>query len=198
MKNARGSVRATAAGVLLTEGVYYSVDYMIGRVTILNRQLINSGTPENVTIENRPLMQTQRKTRMGINLLYDISKNLSVGGTLMHYYEKPLVVKTAFGDEASKNTLWGANLSYRKQSYMLTNLLDMLLFVEASVPSEITAKLEFAQMLPGHYKNKYTGAYSYLDDFESSAQAIDIHSPYTWTLASTPYNNSPNALFPEA
>jgi cell surface protein SprA len=198
MNIARGSVRATAAGVVLTEGVDYSVDYMMGMVTILNRQLIDSGTPISVTIENQPIMQTQRKTLMGINLLYDISKNLSVGGTLMHYYEKPLIAKTAFGDEASKNTLWGANLEYRKQSYMLTNLLDMLPFVEASVPSEITAKLEFAQMLPGHYKNKYTGAYSYLDDFESSAQAIDIHSPYTWTLASTPYNNSPNALFPEA
>jgi cell surface protein SprA len=198
MNIARGSVRATAAGVLLTEGVDYSVDYMIGRVTILNRQLINSGTPVNVTIENRPLMQTQRKTRMGINLLYDISKNLSVGGTLMHYYEKPLVVKTAFGDEASKNTLWGANLSYRKQSYMLTNLIDKLPFVEASEPSELTADLEYAQMLPGHYKNKYTGGFSYLDDFESSASGIDIHSPYSWTLASTPYNNSPNALFPES
>jgi len=198
MNIARGSVRATAAGVLLTEGVDYSVDYMIGRVTILNRQLINSGTPVNVTIENRPLMQTQRKTRMGINLLYDISKNLSVGGTLMHYYEKPLVVKTAFGDEASKNTLWGANLSYRKQSYMLTNLIDKLPFVEASEPSELTADLEYAQMLPGHYKNKYTGGFSYLDDFESSASEIDIHSPYSWTLASTPYNNSPNALFPES
>ena len=198
MNIARGSVRATAAGVVLTEGVDYSVDYMMGTVTILNRQLIDSGTPVSVTIENRPLMQTQRKTLMGINMLYDINKNLSVGGTLMHYYEKPLIVKTSFGDEASKNTLWGANLQYRKQSHTLTNLLDMLPFVEASVPSELTASLEFAQMLPGHYKNKYTGAYSYLDDFESSAQGIDIHSPYSWTLASTPYNSSPNALFPEA
>ncbi|MDD4697541.1 MAG: cell surface protein SprA [Fermentimonas sp.] len=198
MNIARGSVRATAAGVVLTEGVDYSVDYMMGTVTILNRQLIDSGTPVSVTIENRPIMQTQRKTLMGINLLYDINKNLSVGGTLMHYYEKPLIVKTAFGDEASKNTLWGVNMQYRKQSYVLTNLLDMLPFVEASVPSELTANLEFAQMLPGHYKNKYTGAYSYLDDFESSAQGIDIRSPYSWTLASTPYSSSPNALFPEA
>lgn len=195
---ARGSVRATAAGVVLTEGVDYSVDYMMGTVTILNRQLIDSGTPINVSVENMPIMQTQRKTLMGVNMLYDISKNLSVGGTLMHYYEKPLIVKTAYGDEASKNTLWGANLSYRKQLYSLTNLLDMLPFVEASLPSELTADLEFAQMLPGHYSNKYTGGFSYLDDFESSSSGIDIHSPYAWTLASTPYNSSPNALFPEA
>lgn len=107
MNIARGSVRATAAGVVLTEGVDYSVDYMMGMVTILNRQLIDSGTPISVTIENQPIMQTQRKTLMGINLLYDISKNLSVGGTLMHYYEKPIIAKTAFGDEASKTHYGG-------------------------------------------------------------------------------------------
>ncbi len=195
---ARGSVRAIAAGVVLTEGIDYSVDYMLGTVTILNRQIIDSGTPVNVTIENQPLMQTQRKTLMGINMMYEISKDLSIGGTLMHYYEKPLVVKTVFGDEATKNTLWGANLQYRKQSYVLTNLIDMLPFVEASEPSELTANVEFAQMIPGHYKNKYTGGFSYLDDFESSTSGIDIQSPYSWTLASTPYNSSSNSLFPEA
>ena len=91
----------------------------------------------------------------------------------MHYYEKPLIVKTAFGDEAARNTM-GANLSYRKQSYTLTNLINLLPFFEASLPSEISANLEFAHLLPGHYKNKYVGEYSYLDDFESSSSGIDI------------------------
>ena len=144
------------------------------------------------------MSQTQRKTLMGVNFLYDISKNLSLGGTLMHYYEKPLIVKTAFGDEAARNTMWGANLSYRKQSYTLTNLINLLPFVEASLPSEISANLEFAHLLPGHYKNKYVGEYSYLDDFESSSSGIDIRNPYSWTLSSTPFNNSSTGLFPEA
>jgi hypothetical protein len=51
---------------------------------------------------------------------------------------------------------------------------------------------------PGHYANPYTGSYSYLDDFETSTSNIDLHSPYAWTLASTPFNNTSTGLFPEA
>lgn len=142
--------------------------------------------------------QMQRKTLMGINLLYGVSKNLSVGATLMHYYEKPFMVKTIFGDESIRNTMWGANLTYKKQSYALTNLINMLPFVEATMPSEVIANLEFANLLPGHYENKYIGEYSYLDDFESSSSGIDIRNPYSWTLSSTPLNNSSTGLFPEA
>ena len=155
MNITRGSVRVTAAGVVLTEGSDYMVDYLMGTVTIINQSILDAGTPLNVTVENQPFFQSQRKTLMGVNLLYNVSKNLSIGGTLMHYYEKPLIMKTAYGDEASKNTLWGANLSYNKESYIITNLINKLPFVEATEPSLISADLEFAQMLPGHYKNRY-------------------------------------------
>ena len=142
--------------------------------------------------------QNQRKTLMGVDLLYDISKNLSVGGTIMHYYEKPLIMKTVYGDEASRNTMLGANLSYKKQSYAITNLINLLPFVEATLPSEFRADIEFAHLMPGHYENKYVGEYSYLDDFESSVSGIDIRNPYLWTLSSTPFNNTSTGLFPEA
>jgi len=39
---------------------------------------------------------------------------------------------------------------------------------------------------------------AYIDDFESTQTSIDIHYPSNWYLASTPYNNANNALFPEA
>lgn len=198
MNVARGSVRVTAGGVTLTEGTDYTVDYISGTVNIINQAIIDSGTPVSITSENRSTFNMQRKTMMGINLLYDFSKDFSLGGTLMHYYEKPLTMKTAIGDESVKNTLWGANLSYKKQLYAITNLVDKLPFVEATVPSQFSANLEFAHMIPGHYRNKYTGEYSYLDDFETSTSGIDLRSPYAWTLSATPYNNSTSGLFPEA
>lgn len=194
----RGSVRVVAAGVPLTEGVDYTVDYVSGTVNIINQAILATGTPVSVTLENRQISQLQRKMLTGLDVNYDFSKNLSFGATLMHYSEKPLTMKSAFGDESSKNTLWGTHLNYRKQSYALTNLIDMLPFVEATAPSQLTANLEFAQMLPGHYENKYTGSYSYLDDFESSTSAIDLRTPYAWTLAATPYSNTSTSLFPEA
>lgn len=197
MNVARGSVRVTAAGILLTEGVDYTVDYVSGTVDIINQTLLDAGTPVSVTLESQQMSQMQRKTLMGLDLRYDFSKNFSLGATLMHYYEKPLTMKTAFGDESAKNTVWGTHLNYTKQSYALTNLIDKLPFVEATVPSQLTANLEFAQMLPGHYKNKYTGGYSYLDDFESSTSVIDLRTPYAWSLAATPSDNSSTGLFPE-
>ncbi len=92
----------------------------------------------------------------------------------------------------------GANLSYRRKSYALTNLIDMLPFVDATAPSQLSANLEFAHLIAGHYKNRYTGEYSYIDDFESSSTSIDLRTPYSWSLASTPLNNTSSGLFPEA
>lgn len=197
MNVARGSVKVTAGGVILTEGVDYSVDYLLGSVTILNQSILDAGTPVSVSMEERTFSQMQRKTLMGVNLLYNLTKDLSIGATMMHYTEKPLIVKTAFGEEATKNMLWGTNLNWKKESVALTGLLDMLPFTHATTPSQITADLAFAQMIPGHYSNQYTGGYAYLDDFESAASLIDLSSPYAWSLAATPTDNSPSSLFPE-
>lgn len=195
----RGSVRVTAAGVTLTEGTDYTVDYMLGTVNIVNQAILDAGTPVSVSLENQSFQSLmQRKTMLGLNLAYDFSKNFTVGGTIMHLYEKPLTMKTSFGTESVQNTLWGINTSYRTQSQWLTNLVDKLPFVNATAPSQFSIDAEFAQMLPGHYKNKYTGAYSYLDDFESSTSGIDLRSPYAWNLAATPFNNTEKGLFPEA
>lgn len=198
MNVARGSVRVTAAGELLTEGLDYTVDYVSGTVNIINQSIIDAGTPIHVSLENQSMFNMQRKTMMGINLAYDFSKNFTLGGTLMHYYEKPLIMKSTYGEESVRNTLWGLNTAFRKEFFTLTNLLDMLPFVEATAPSLLNANLEFAHMIPGHYTNKYTGGYSYLDDFETSTSKIDLRSPYEWNLASTPFNNTSTGLFPEA
>lgn len=198
MNVARGSVRVTAAGQTLTEGVDYIVDYISGTVNIINQGILDAGTPINVSLENQSMFSMQRKTMMGVNLGYDFSKHLTLGATIMHYYEKPLTMKTSFADESVRNTLWGLNTSFKKESYALTNLIDMLPFVDASAPSQISANLEFAHMIPGHYTNKYSQGHSYLDDFETSTSSIDLRSPYSWSLASTPYNNTSTGLFPEA
>ena len=197
MNVARGSVKVTAGGGTLTEGVDYTVDYLSGSVTILNRALLDADTPVSVTLEEQTFSQMQRKTLMGVNMLYRFNKEWSLGATLMHYTEKPLTVKTAFGEEATKNMLWGANLSWEKESLSLTNLLDLLPFTDATRPSHLTADLAFAQMMPGHYSDRYTKGYAYLDDFESAATTIDLRTPYAWSLAATPHDNSQTGLFPE-
>ncbi|HHU95742.1 MAG: cell surface protein SprA [Bacteroidota bacterium] len=193
-----GSVKVMAGGVPLSEGADYMVDYLSGTVRIINRSILDAGTPIQVTLEDRAVTRRQRKTLAGIDLQYDLSKNLTLGATLMHYREKPLVVKTAYDDESARNTLWGANMAYRKESIALTNLLNKLPFVEATQPSELTTRLEFAQMIPGYRESGERGGHSYLDDFETSISGIDLRSPYAWSLAATPHNDGPESLFPEA
>ncbi|MDR2853800.1 MAG: cell surface protein SprA [Prevotellaceae bacterium] len=182
----RGSVVVTAGGQPLVENVDYTVDYIMGTVTILNQSLIGSATNIEVKLENQNMFSMQRKTLLGTHLEYQFSKDFTLGGTLMHLSEQPLTKKVNVGNEPMKNTIWGMNTSWRHESQWLTDMLDKLPFVNATQPSTLALNAEFAQLIPGHSKAVGTGGYAYIDDFESSTTNIDIHYPYYWHLASTP------------
>lgn len=194
----RGSVVVTAGGVKLTENSDYTVDYVMGIVTITNQSIIDSGQSISVSLENQSLFSMQRKTLLGLDLNYKFSKNFNIGATLMHFSEKALTEKVSIGDEIINNTIWGANISYNSEFMWLTNLLNKIPTVNASAPSSISFTGEFAQLLPHKQKTGSAQGSSYVDDFESSQSGIDLRSPYSWFLASTPYDPSPSALFPEA
>lgn len=195
---ARGSVKVTAGGAILTENVDYTVDYTSGVVTILNESIISAGTPVSVSLENQTAYSMQRKTMMGLDLNYQFNPNLMVGATIMHMSEMPLTTKTTMGDEAIKNTLWGINMAYKGESQWLTNVFDKLPLLNLSKPSQISFNAEFAHLIAGHYENKNTGGYSYLDDFESTQSNFDLSDPYPWQLSSVPYDDGTPQLFPEA
>ena len=194
----RGSVVVTAGGVTLTENSDYTVDYNMGIVTILNQSIIDSGTNVSVSLENQSLFSMQRKTLLGLDLNYAFSKDFNVGATVMHFSEKPLTEKVNIGDELINNTIWGLNFSYNKEFMWLTNLVNKIPTVNATAPSTISVQGEFAQLVPHKKETGSNSGSSYIDDFESSQNTIDIRSPYSWFLASTPYDPSADALFPEA
>jgi len=196
----RGSVRVMAGGNVLTENVDYSVDYTSGRVTILNEGIISSGQSISVSsLEDQSMFSMQRKTMMGLDLSYQVNKDFTIGGTIMHLSEMPLTMKTSFGDESIKNTLWGLNTSYKTESQWLTNVMDKLPLLTLTKPSQISFNAEFAHLIAGHYENNQTGNFSYLDDFESSQSGYSLLDPFPWTLSSVPYDdNASSALFPEA
>lgn len=194
----RGSVVVTAGGVTLTENSDYTVDYTMGIVTITNQSIIDSGTNVSVTLENQSLFSMQRKTLLGLDAQYRFSKDFTLGATVLHFSEKSLTEKVNIGDEVINNTMWGLNLSYNKEFMWLTNLLGKIPTVNATAPSSLAVTAEFAQLLPHQQKSGSAQGSSYLDDFESSQTGVDMRSPYSWFLASTPYDPSPDALFPEA
>ena len=196
---ARGSVVVTAGGVTLTENSDYTVDYTMGTVTITNQSIIDAGTNINVSLENQSTFSMQRKTLLGLDLDYAFNKDFHIGGTIMHYGEKAIGDKVAIGSELVNNTIWGVNMSYNTQFMWLTNLLNKIPTVNAVAPSTLNFRGDFAQLMPHQAKTGSNSGSSYIDDFESTQSGIDMRSPYSWFLSSTPSDpNNADAMFPEA
>ena len=184
----QGSVVVTAGGVTLTEGSDYSVDYNAGEVTILNQSIIDAGTSVNVSLESNTDYGQTRKTMFGVNWEYDFSKNFQMSGTLQHLSEQALTTKVSMGSEPLKNTLWGVNLNWKKESQWLTNVLDKIPFLHLTQPSQISFTSEFAQLLAGEAGGTQDNA-SYIDDFENTKNGIDVMTPTSWFISSVPSLN---------
>ncbi len=194
----RGSVVVTAGGAVLTENSDYTVDYSMGIVTITNQSIIDSGTNVSVSLENQSMFSMQRKTLMGLDAQYKFNKDLTVGGTFLHFGEKSLTEKVGIGDEIINNAIFGFNVNYNKQFMWLTNLINKIPTINATAPSSFSLKAEYAQLVPMKQKTGTNRGSSYVDDFETSQTGVDLRNPYSWFLASTPQDNSADALFPEA
>ena len=190
-----GSVKASANGKELAEGTDYLVDYNLGKVTILNQGLLESGTPIRISLENNSMFNINRKTLLGTHLDYIFSDKFALGGTVLHLSEKPLTNKVNIGSEPISNTIWGLDGSYSTDVPLLTRIIDALPFIETKEMSTIEVSGEFAHMIPGHSKAIGKDGSAYIDDFEGTKTSIDLKAQYTWAIASTP-KGQPD-LFPE-
>lgn len=193
----RGSVIVMAGGVRLAENVDYMVDYAMGIVTITNQSIIDSGQNISVTLENQSLYSTQRKSLLGLDMQYEFNRHLNIGASVLHFGEKALTEKVTIGNETVNNTMLGFNISYNKEFLWLTNLLNLIPTVTAIQPSRINLTAEYALLIPHPQKSGTNKGSAYIDDFEYTQTGIDLRSPYSWHLASTPSDTSNDALFPE-
>ena len=193
-----GSVKITAGGRTLVENADYTVDYTLGRVKIINDGILKSNTPIQINLESNSLFALQTKSLIGTRLDYVFNKDLQVGSTFMHMYEKPLTQKVNVGDEPISNTVWGIDGNYRTDSRFLTKLLDKLPFYSTKEISNITLSGEVAQLIPGHSKAVGTAGISYIDDFEGAITPLDLKNPTSWYLSSIPEEQTESAMFPES
>ncbi len=193
----QGSVKVTAGGAELIENRDYSVDYNLGRVTIINESYLNSGTPISISLESNSMFNIGTKSLIGTHFDYKVSENLNIGGTIMHLHQKPLTTKVSIGNEPISNTIWGANFDFNKELPFLTRFVDKFIpFVETKAPSNFDFNGEFAQLIPGHPKILSDEGYAHIDDFEGATVKIDLKSPTSWKLSSTPHGQPD--MFPEA
>lgn len=184
----RGSVRVTAGGRLLVEGIDYTVNYQLGRVEILDEALKASNTPINVSVENNAVFGQQTRRFTGINVEHQFNENFVLGATLLNLNERPITQKANFDSEPINNTIFGFNGNYSTEVPFLTRLANKLPNIDTDVPSNVSVRGEFAYLLPGAPKGaNFNGeATAYIDDFEGTQGAIDLLSPLSWFLSSRP------------
>ena len=181
-----GSVTVTAGSQKLVENQDYTVDYMLGRVTIINEGILNSGVPIKISLENNSMFGIQNKTLIGIHADYEINKDFMLGATMLRLTERPYTQKINTGEEPISNTIWGLDANYQTEAPWLTKVVDWLPLIETKAKSRLIATAEFAHLIPGHHKAVGDEGVSYIDDFESSRTSIDIKNMGAWKLASIP------------
>ncbi|QNM87137.1 cell surface protein SprA [Polaribacter pectinis] len=192
----RGSVKVTAGGRQLVEGVDFVVDYQLGRVQIIDPGLQSSGTPISVSTENNAVFNQQRKTFMGVDVEHKFSDQFIVGATILNVNERPITPKVNFGSEPINNTMFGVNVDFSTEVPYFTKLANKLPFVDTDVPSNLSIRADMAYLLPGTPSgiDVAGAATSYIDDFEASQVPISLLSPLDWYEASTPQNKA-NDIF---
>ncbi len=188
----QGSVKVTAAGRILVEGIDYSVNYQLGRVQILDPSLQASNTPIEVSLENNSVFGQQTRRFMGVNVEHKISDTFLVGATFLKMTEKPFTQKSSFGQESVNNTIFGFNTNFSTEVPFLTRLANKLPNIDTDVTSNISVRGEVAFLKPDTPKaDQFQGESTiYVDDFEGSQSTIDMRSPLAWSLSSTPVNDS--------
>ncbi len=192
----QGSVIVKAGGVPLIENVDYTVDYTLGRVRIINEGILSSGTPIHVSLESNSMFNLNQKRMMGLRVDHELNKDFRLGATLLNLHERPLTEKVNYGDDPISNTIYGFDVSYRRESRWITKMLDKLPFYSTNQVSRINIDGEFAHFLPGHSRAVGKTGTSYIDDFEGAKSTIDLRQVSSWHMASTPQGQP--ELFPEA
>lgn len=204
----KGSVRVTAGGRTLQEGIDYDINYDLGTIKMTNQAILNAGLPVQVNFENNASFGLQQKNFLGLRFDYlakDSKKEqLALGATIVRLGERPYFTKVNYNEEPIRNTMYGFDANYRKELPRLTKLIDKLPFYSTKAGSSMNAYFEGAYLKPGHAPQigKGSNGVVYIDDFEGSKSGIDLRFPLiSWALASTPAHstdNNGNELFPEA
>lgn len=184
----RGSVRVTAGGRQLQEGIDYTVNYQAGTVQIIDPGLQASNTPINISVENNAVFGQQTRRFTGINVEHELSEKILLGATILNLNERPLTQKSNFGLEPVNNTIFGLNGNFSTEIPFLTRLVNKLPNIDTDAPSNFSLRGEMAFLRPNSPKNAdFNGeTTTYLDDFEGAQAFIDIRSSLGWILSSPP------------
>jgi len=183
---AQGSVKVFAGGVALQEGMDFTVDYTFGKVTILNEGILSSGKNISITYEQQDPFAFQTRSLLGTRFDYKLNEDINLGSTLLYYNERPLITRNLIGTEPARNLQYGLDMNLKKDSRILTKMVDALPFLQTKEKSTVNVNAEFAQLLPGTSNVIDGDGTSFIDDFENTATPFSLLNPTGWRLSSVP------------
>lgn len=196
-----GSVRVTANGRELVEGLDYEVDYSMGNVLITNRTYLAPGQDIRIDYESNQFLQIQQTTFTGLRAEYSVNPDITLGSTYFRQKDRPLQDKIPVGEEPINNSVIGFDARAQFDAPWLTRAVDWIPLLQTRSESSISFTGEFAQIRPGVaqtnavqraidrgilYPDEEQGV-SFLDDFEGSKSSVSFMSPGRWHLAAAPY-----------
>ena len=183
----RGSVRVSASGRTLQEGIDYTVNYQLGIVNILDQSIVASGIPVDISLEDNTLFNQQAKNFFGIHLEHRISDQLRLDGTFLNLSEKPFTQKANYGQEPVRNQMVGLGLQY--QTYL--PFLDYI-FGKSEDLEETTSYLSVRADVAGlrlrdsRYTDQGGASQLFVDDFDRSTIKTSLKNSSEWALSSVP------------
>ena len=206
------TIRVYSGGSLLELGRDYVIEG--NRVRITNDAYLNSGAPIKIKFEDNSLFGFQTKTMLGMRADYTVSKNLTLGATYLHLFERPYTQKVNIGDDPINNRIFGFDINYSNDVPIVTRIVDKLPFYSTKAMSSINFTAETAALRPGHARainedsasgnDSEKGGVVYIDDFEGAVTPLNLTSPFVgvngWMMSSVPRDdqNAASPLYPEA
>ncbi|HEY0654317.1 MAG TPA: cell surface protein SprA [Chryseosolibacter sp.] len=182
----QNSVKIFAGGMPLQEGTDYTVDYQFGKVTFLNESILSSGKNISVQYEQSDPFAFQTRSLIGTRFDYKLNDDVNLGSTFLYYNERPLISRNQIGTEPARNMQYGFDFNIRKDSRVLTKMIDAIPILQTKEPSSINFNGEFAQLIPGTSNIVDGEGTAYVDDFENTATPYNLMSAQGWKLAATP------------
>jgi cell surface protein SprA len=174
-----GSEEVTLNGRTLMRNVDYTIDYMFGRLVVLNEQALAANANLDISYESNQLFQIDKKTVMGLRAEYGLWDESFIGATFMYLNETTLDQKIRVGKGPMRNMIWDVNTSMTMKPFFLTKMANFLPFVDTRQPSTIKFEGEIAQILPNPNTQNFekTGdndGVAYIDDFEASKRVTPL------------------------
>lgn len=187
------TVKVFSGANTLVQGTDYDISADGSKIT-LKPHVLTSGGDIRISYEKADLFSFRQKSLIGTRFDYAVSKDVNLGATYMRLNERPLITRVNAGDEPLRNTMLGFDINYKKDSRLLTKLIDKLPMISTKAPSTVVFNAEYAALIPGNTKIIGEDGNSFIDDFEGSRNPFDLtRSPQRWKFAAPPTRFTSNS-----